>query len=327
MMKIIFKSLLFIAVLFTVSCVTKRKLDDEVATSNYLRTQNEALTKQLDSQKKQTGDASGEIDTQKKSIKALEDDTLNLGKALRATKDQYKQAVSSYDLLRENNEKMLKNTSTENNKLLEELKKASADLEKKQNDYNATQLKVSELNSDLEAREKKLIELEAELKERDENVKKLRANVANALTGFTGKDLSVTVKDGKVYVSLEEQLLFKTGSITVDAKGADALKKLGKALENQKNITVLIEGHTDDVDVLGGTTYKDNWDLSVLRATSIVRIIQQNSKISPEKIIASGRGEYLPIEKAKTATARAKNRRTEIILTPDLDQLYKIIGK
>lgn len=327
MMRLQFNAIMVFTVLMAVSCVSKRKLDDEIATSQYLREQNTTLTKQLDLQKKQTGEVSGSVESQKKGIKQLEEDTLSLGKALRATKEQYKQAIDSYDLLRTNNEKMLKNSSTENNKLLADLQKASADLEKKQSDYNTTQQKVTQLNSDLEAREKKLMELEAELQERDENVKKLRASVANALTGFTGKDLSVTVKDGKVYVSLEEQLLFKTGSTTVDPKGVDALKKLAKALENQKDLTVLIEGHTDDVDVLGGTTYKDNWDLSVLRATSIVRILQQNSKLSPEKIVASGRGEYLPIEKAKTAAARAKNRRTEIILTPDLDQLYKIIGK
>jgi chemotaxis protein MotB len=145
------------------------------------------------------------------------------------------------------------------------------------------------------------------------------------LLGFQDNGLTVSTKNGKVYVSLEERLLFESGSTVVDAKGVDALKKLAKVLEREEDINVLIEGHTDNVPIKSASI-KDNWDLSVLRATSIVRIITSNSKVDPRNLTAAGRGEYFPIDKANTPEARRKNRRTEIIITPNLDELFKIIG-
>jgi chemotaxis protein MotB len=143
--------------------------------------------------------------------------------------------------------------------------------------------------------------------------------------GFENQGLAVTQKNGKVYVSLEEKLLFKSGSTVVDPKGAAALKKLSGVLEQNPDINVMIEGHTDDVPVIAGSTYKDNWDLSVLRATSIVRILLDGSKINPERLTTAGRSQYQPVEPAKTAESRQKNRRTEIILSPKLDELYKLV--
>jgi chemotaxis protein MotB len=124
---------------------------------------------------------------------------------------------------------------------------------------------------------------------------------------------------------MDEKLLFQTGSIEVDPRGVEALKKLAGVLENNRDIKITVEGHTDDVPVRTNPSYADNWDLSVKRATSIVRIILDNSSIDPTRLVASGRGEFLPIDKAKTAEARQKNRRTEIILTPRLDELYNLI--
>jgi len=126
---------------------------------------------------------------------------------------------------------------------------------------------------------------------------------------------------------MEEKLLFKTGSIDVDPKGASALKKLAQTIQDIPDIYITIEGHTDDVPVVVNPSYRDNWDLSVKRATSIVRILLDNSSIDPERIIASGRGEYLPVDKGKTPEARQKNRRTEVALTPDLSELYDLINK
>jgi chemotaxis protein MotB len=132
----------------------------------------------------------------------------------------------------------------------------------------------------------------------------------------------VSTKNGKVYVLLEERLLFESGSTVVDAKGVEALKNLAKVLEKETEIDVLIEGHTDNVPIKSATI-KDNWDLSVLRATAILRIITSNSKIEAKRLTAAGRGEFMPIDNANTPEARKKNRRTEIILTPKLDELMQ----
>ena len=138
-------------------------------------------------------------------------------------------------------------------------------------------------------------------------------------------DLAVEMKNGKVYVSLEEQLLFKSGSTVVDPKGVSAIKKLAEVLAVNPDINIMVEGHTDDVPYISSTSIQDNWDLSVKRATAIVRILMENSRIEGSRIIASGRSKYQPVIDSKAPDARKKNRRTEIILTPKLDELFQIL--
>jgi chemotaxis protein MotB len=138
----------------------------------------------------------------------------------------------------------------------------------------------------------------------------------------------VTQKDGKVYISLDEKLLFKSASWDIDANGKNALKKLASVLEKNPGIQVTIEGHTDNVPYNpGNSQLKDNWDLSAKRATTVVRVLLDGSKIKPERLTASGRSEYLPVDTRSTPDARQKNRRTEIVLTPDLTELYNLINK
>jgi chemotaxis protein MotB len=190
---------------------------------------------------------------------------------------------------------------------------------------NMTKSQVEKLNADLKVREARLAELQRILDEKDQAVKKLRSKVANALLGFNDKDLTINVRNGKVYVSLAEQLLFNSGSTKVDPKGVDALKKLAMVLQEQKDVNVVVEGHTDDVPISRGTVgMQDNWDLSVLRATEITRILT-NAGVDPERVTPSGRSKYVPLETAATKEARQKNRRTEIILTPKLDELFQIL--
>ena len=150
--------------------------------------------------------------------------------------------------------------------------------------------------------------------------------MSKALLSFNDSDLQVKLKDGKVYVSLSEQLLFKSGSTKVDPKGQDALKKLATVLQEQRDVNVVVEGHTDDVPISRGTAgMQDNWDLSVLRATEIARLLT-TSGVTPERVTASGRSKYVPVDVATTPVARqAMNRRTEIILTPKLDELFQIL--
>ena len=149
--------------------------------------------------------------------------------------------------------------------------------------------------------------------------------MSNALKGFEGSGLKVHEKDGKVYVSMDDKLLFASGSWTINEQGLKAIKQLAQVLENETDISVNIEGHTDNVPYRGSGQVKDNWDLSVMRATSVVKALLQSGNIAPTRLSASGRSEYLPLDENNTPEARAKNRRTEIILTPNLDQLFQLI--
>jgi chemotaxis protein MotB len=153
---------------------------------------------------------------------------------------------------------------------------------------------------------------------------KLKSSIADALMNYKMDELSVYIKDGKVYVSLEEKLLFKSGSDVIDPKGKEALNTLAKVLNSTKDVTVMIEGHTDNVPIKT-KLFKDNWDLSTARATSILRILTTEYGFDPNRITASGRGEFHPVKTNETAEGRASNRRTEIILSPDLNELYKLL--
>ncbi|MDX5423433.1 MAG: OmpA family protein [Hymenobacteraceae bacterium] len=184
---------------------------------------------------------------------------------------------------------------------------------------------IERLNADLKAREQRLAELQRILDEKEKAVANLRNRVSKALLGFNDKDLTIDVRNGKVYVSLAEQLLFNSGSTKVDPKGVDALRKLAAVLKEQQDVNVLVEGHTDDVPIARGTVgMQDNWDLSVLRATEITRILT-NAGVDPKRVTPSGRSKYIPLDEATTKEARQKNRRTEIILTPKLDELFQIL--
>lgn len=209
----------------------------------------------------------------------------------------------------------LTGTLAEKQRALDDLEK-SLQAVKKQNDL---------LAADLAEREKKVQELQRILDEKDKKVADLKNKISNALLSFKDNDLTVQVKNGKVYVSLAEQLLFKSASTEVDKKGAEALKKLGAVLKEQNDVNVMVEGHTDDVPLQKGYHgMNDNWDLSVLRATSIVRILTTEG-VQPAKVTPSGRGEFSPMAEGKSEASRKKNRRTEIIITPKLDEIFKIL--
>jgi chemotaxis protein MotB len=153
---------------------------------------------------------------------------------------------------------------------------------------------------------------------------RLKNSIADALKGYKSDELSVYIKDGNVYVALQEKLLFKSGSDVVDPKGKEALKSLARVLNNTKDINVMIEGHTDSIPIKTAM-FKDNWDLSTARATSIVRILTKDNGFNPTRITASGRGEFHPVKTNETDEGRSGNRRTEIILSPDLNEIYKLL--
>jgi chemotaxis protein MotB len=235
------------------------------------------------------------------------------------------QLISKYNQLLTGNVADTKKLSGELHSTQEQLLKKQDELKSLETKLNEQKSSLDALTAELKQREARVAELESVLKKKDDAVNELKKKLSDALFGFEGKGLTITQKNGKVYVSMEENLLFASGSTTVEQKGVEALKKVAKVIEQNVDINILIEGHTDDVPMAGKGDIKDNWDLSVMRATAIVKIITKNSTVDPRRLTAAGRGEYFPIDPAKTADARKKNRRTEIILTPKLDELFKVL--
>ncbi len=272
------------------------------------------------------------IEVIKENISRLIEDSIRKKSEYVELTRQYNQLRQRYQDLSGSQETIIKGSESEIKKLLNQLKETQEDLYKREDELNLIsrtlddkKVNLERLKTELDSRNARLIELENILTKKDSAVNALKYKVSQALLGFENQGLTVSQKNGKVYVSLEEKLLFKSGSTEVDSKGVNALKKLANVLEQNPDINIMIEGHTDDVPVIPGSAFKDNWDLSVQRATAIVRILLDGSRIDPKRLTASGKGEFMPVDSRKTSEARQKNRRTEIILTPKLDELFKIL--
>ena len=244
-------------------------------------------------------------------LAAKEKENEGLKKNLADLTDQFNILTNKNDDLQKKYESLINMSLSQTDKLSKALKAKSDELDAKE--------KL------LPEREKTLDEMNKVIARQDSITKSLNNILRNALLGFNSDELSVEIKNGKVYVSMSDKLLFKSGSSAVEAKGKEALKLLGGVLDKNVDIDILVEGHTDNVPIKT-SVYKDNWDLSVARATSIVRILTTDYKIAPTRMTASGKGEFFPKADNETAEGRAKNRRTEIILSPKLDELMKLLN-
>lgn len=282
--------------LVATGCVSMRKYDSAraeiLSLTNTLEKRDNAL-----GELQQRYDAlGGEYNSQlargaslEEQIAQLAKDTARIGREKRAMVEQYK--------------KMLKDGSAENSRMLEELSRNQAQLEERS-------ARISELEQMIEAR--------------DNALNNLRNQVEQALLGFDGKGLTISRRDGKVYVSMADKLLFRSGSFEIDPEGARAVRQLSDVLATNPDIDIMVEGHTDNVPYRGTGQLRDNLDLSVKRATTVTRLLLENKAINPLRVVSAGRGEYMPLDGADTPEARAKNRRTEIILTPKLDKLLEL---
>lgn len=252
-------------------------------------------------------------------VTAFNKDTTQRGIDYRYLDSLFKELTARYNDCSEKNNKLKAQYAEINTLYTNLMKNCLTDAEKYS---NALKVKTEELL----AREKRLAELESIIHAQDSLVNSLNDIVKRALLAFNSDELTVEMKNGKVYVSLSDKLLFKSGSAAVEEKGKDALKTLADVLNKNKDIDVLIEGHTDNVPIKTAQ-YPDNWALSADRALSIVRLLTSDYKVNPKRMEAAGRGEFYPKATNETAEGRSKNRRTEIILSPKLDELYKLIEK
>lgn len=212
------------------------------------------------------------------------------------------------------------------NSKVSDLEKEKSELQKAmQNLSSSAQTSIESSKMTIADQAKRLKDLQTLIQAQKDILNKLKKTVADALINFKPDELSVQLIDGRLYVSLQEKLLFKSGSAVVDPKGKEALQTLALVLNTTPDISVMIEGHTDNVPISG--KYEDNWSLSTARATSIVRILTRENKVDPKTIIAAGRAEFFPVADNSTIEGKAKNRRTEIILSPNLKELFKLLNQ
>lgn len=275
-------------------------------------------------------------------VEKLDAETRELSGRLKQVTDErdrlkadYNKMQSKVSELQNAQEDLIRGNVSETKRLLAELQAAQENLQKKEDllrqleqNLDIKKASLDELSHELEKRNARMAELEQILNAQKKIVQDLKAKVSEALLGFENMGLTVSVRDGKVYVSLDEKLLFKSASWEIDANGRNALRNLAAVLERNPDIQITIEGHTDNVPYNpSGGQLKDNWDLSVKRATTVIRVLLEGTKIDPKRLTAAGRSQYLPVDSRNTADARQKNRRTEIILTPDLSALYNILNR
>jgi chemotaxis protein MotB len=329
------KTHLFYAVIIAAfaSCVPARLLDESKAKQKECETE-------LASVKKSAQECDSKLAEIKEQMVKNEKENVGLKRDTSIIGSNYRNLTSKYDKLNQLNEqlmdrlnKLLSGSEKDNSKLSGDLQMTQEQLLKKQDELKALEAKLllqkldlEALSAELKKREARVNELEEILKKKDQAANDLKKKLSDALLGFENKGLTITQKNGKVYVSMDESLLFASGKTNVEVRGVEALKNVAKVLENNVDINVLVEGHTDDVPMKGAGEIKDNWDLSVIRATSVTKIMLSSAKIDSQRITAAGRGEFFPLDNAKTPEARKKNRRTEIILTPKLDELLKVLG-
>ncbi|MVX36408.1 flagellar motor protein MotB [Myroides sp. LoEW2-1] len=282
------------------SCVTRRLYNDLEEQYQEALKENDNLSNDLAMLNSSNSDLEKGKKELAKQLKELQEERKNLNAEIIAAENRLKDLEQSYKTLQKNNRDALE----------------------------AEAARLSSAKSELASKSTRIAELEAILAANDKQMRDLKESLSSALNAFEGKGLSIEQKNGRVYVSMENKLLFRSGSWSVNQEGAQAVNELSKVLANNPHITVLIEGHTDNDKIVGqlGEGVKTNWDLSTKRALAIVDIITSNPDIVKSNITAAGRSEYAPLQSNDTLEGKAKNRRIEVILTPNLDKINSMLN-
>ncbi len=320
------------------ACVPLKQFEKVQDENDRLEQEAGDITEQNEALKVENKELTADYERLKNKVEKLAQNTARLGRHHRRLQHRYDDLNKNYsDVIGG-----LKTTSVsdaDNRKLLEFLQQLQEDLIKREDELRASERALDEKRMSLNKAEeqlgnaqlqlddqnKRLLELEALLNSKEEAMQALKRMITDALKGYTGDELQVHSKNGKVYVSMEEKLLFQSGSYDLNQQGVAALKKIARVLEQNEEIDILVEGHTDRVPYRGSGALKDNWDLSVKRATSVVRILLNNSSIDAHRVMAAGRSEYDPLKPGDDAASLQKNRRTEIILTPKWSEVFDLL--
>ena len=314
------KRLIFLVFMgfMTASCVSTKVHRTLQEKYDILTNEADQLRQLSETRAAETTELQRELDEISRTVNILVEDTTASYERMRTLQTKYDRLSKQYDYLLDNNSTLIAASARENKALMDEIAAMQNRLQSKEDSLN-TERRM------LEKGRARMQELERIIGRQDSTVNYVRQKVADALLGFTGKGLTVNMRDGKVYVSLENSLLFAPGSWDVAPNGKIALENLAEVLAENQDISILVEGHTDNDPYRGANQVRDNWDLSVMRATNVVKILTTNTSLDPKRITAAGRGEYVPLVDNDSAANKAVNRRTEIILTPDLSELANLL--
>jgi len=310
-------AILFIIAITLNSCVSKKIYQELETKFNNLRSSNSELIEEKDNLLAAKKTLEADLEKLNSDYDALKTEKEILDTELISLQNRYKNLDESYNALSSQSSKKLAEQSQKNQELL-------LQLEEKERKLAIESARLEKLQSELAERSNQINELQGLIDAKEAQMQQLKNAISSALLNFEGKGLTVVQKNGKIYVSMENKLLFDSGSWAVGSEGKNAVEQLASVLSKNPDINVLIEGHTDNVPY-AGTTIIDNWDLSVKRATAIVRILQ-NKGVNPTQITAAGRSEYVIVGSNTTAEGKAKNRRIEIILAPNLDEISKLLN-
>ena len=319
------RTLLFTGILFVLgmsACVAPKKYKELEAREKVCSEELAKYKKSASDFESLSKDLQSKYDLASRDVNKLKQDTSAAGNAMRLLQRDYDQLQSQHESLESSFNKMKNLSAKETAELQAELENTNKELQHKADALLKLDEELKAKQKLLEEREKRVNELEGAIRKKDAGIQLLKAKVANALRGFENKGLTVVQKNGKIYVSLEAKLLFKSGSTFVEPEGRDALIQLGQVLESEKDLEIVVEGHTDTDKLSSPNSPKNNWELSVLRATSVVEILLANSTMSPAQVMAAGRGEFHPVD----VNDKAKNRRIEVIISPNLNELFEIIS-
>ncbi len=304
------------------SClVLKKKFDEQVALADKMKAERDDCNDKLSQANATIDDLNKQIANLNSEIDKLKDSNASLEDKLKKTKDLKDQSDAICERVKQQLDALTNSTAAEKDKLLKELAQKEKDLMAKAEELNR-------ISAQLNERDAKVRELESLIARKDSAVQALKEKMLSALKGFNAGDLTVYEKDGKVYVALSDKLLFKSGSYSVEERGKDALKKIAEVLNKQSDINIAIEGHTDSIPYVSSTTgpINSNWDLSVMRASSVTKIMVDEYKVDATRITPMGRSKYFPVEDNVTPEGRSKNRRIEVVLEPDMRAIFNILN-
>jgi chemotaxis protein MotB len=314
-------TLVILTLTLTSSCVSKKIFADLENKLTDLKKENRVLADENESLKSSKNGFEADNNKLKTELDKTKAERDKLATDFTASENNFKALQSAYNALEKNSGEALQVNLGKNRDLLEKL-------ESKEKALAAEKDRLAKLNADLKNRSERVNELESLIAAKEASMKKLKETLSKSLKAFEGKGLTIQQKDGKVYVSMENKLLFESGSWAVGAEGKKAVVAVGKVLGDNPDLSVLIEGHTDNDKFSGAVgQIENNWDLSTKRATAIVNIIGENTKVKKENLTAAGRGEFSPLMSNDTPEGKAKNRRIEIILTPKLDEISKMLNE
>ena len=325
-------SLIILSIFLISSCITPKVHNElldkhEIAKKNL--TKNEKLILEL---RENLDDKERDITNLNTLVEQLRKDSIALNNDLVSCQKKYDDLSTTYDLLTSKSSRYMAEKAKETKELLSQLETTQSELFAKEDQLNKSTLELEEKErklldsqNELELRSLRVAELEAIINRKDSMVTALKQKISKALIGLEGDGLTIEQRNGKVYISLEEDLLFASGKYEINQTGKQALDKLSDALSYQKDLEILVEGHTDSIPLSGRGLVKDNWDLSVMRATSVVKRLTSNTNLDPTQLIAAGRSEFVPISSNLTSEGRGENRRIEMILSPNLDDLFKLL--